>query len=94
MLLFERMHALRGFANTLTDLYLERERIELLADRIVEFDLGIIQNISERFPGRIHGLLFSDDWGTEENVFIKPQLWREFFKPRYKRIFDAIHAAG
>ena len=94
MLLFERMHALHGFENTLADLYLERERIETLADRIVEFDLGLIRNIAERFPGRIHGFSFTDDWGTERNVFIRPQLWDEFFKPRYSRIFDAAHEAG
>jgi uroporphyrinogen decarboxylase len=94
MLLFERMHALRGFENVLTDLYLERERIEMLADRIVAFDLGIIRNISRRFPGRIHGFSFTDDWGTQQNVIINPQLWDEFFKPRYKRIFDICHAMG
>jgi hypothetical protein len=94
MLLFERMHALHGFQNTLSDLYLERERIEMLADRIVEFDLGIIRNISQRFPDQIHGLSFTDDWGTQQAIFISPQMWDDFFKPRYKRIFDAIHAAG
>jgi hypothetical protein len=94
MLLFERMHALHGFENTLVDLYLERERIEILADRIVEFDLGIIRNIARRFPGCIHGLGFTDDWGTQQAVFVNPRLWDEFFKPRYKRIFDAIHEAG
>ncbi|MHB0875043.1 MAG: uroporphyrinogen decarboxylase family protein [Anaerolineae bacterium] len=94
MLLFERMHALRGFEGALLDLYLERERIEALADRIVEFDLGIIENVSRRFPGQIHCLGFSDDWGTQQGVFVPPRLWDEFFKPRYQRIFDAIHAAG
>jgi len=94
MLLFERMHALHGFENTLADLYLERERIELLADRIVEFDLGIIENVARRFPGCIHGFGFTDDWGTQQATFINPRLWDEFFKPRYKRIFDAVHAAG
>jgi len=94
MLLFERMHTLHGFPNTLADLYLERERIEMLAERIVEFDLGIIENISRRFPGQIHGFSFTDDWGTERATFISPQLWHEFFKPRYKRIFDAAHAVG
>ena len=94
MLLFERMHALHGFENTLADLYLERERIETLADQIVEFDLGIIRNIAGRFPGRVHGFSFTDDWGTQQNVFIKPQLWDDFFKPRYRRIFDAAHEAG
>lgn len=94
MLLFERMHALHGFQNTLTDLYLEKERIEMLADRIVAFDLGIIENVSSRFPGQIHGFSFTDDWGTELATFVSPQLWDEFFKLRYKRIFDAAHAAG
>jgi len=94
MLLFERMHGLRGFENTLTDLYLERENIEALADRIVEFDIRMIENIAARCPGVIDGFTFSDDWGTENALFIQPDLWREFFKPRYKRIFDAAHKAG
>lgn len=94
MLIFERMHGLHGFENTLMDLYLEREKIEMLADRIVEFDLAIIRNVSGRFPGMIHGLSFSDDWGTERATFIRPALWDEFFKPRYRKVFDAIRAAG
>ncbi|HET6487872.1 MAG TPA: uroporphyrinogen decarboxylase family protein [Spirochaetia bacterium] len=94
MLLFERMHSLHGFQNTLMDLALERSRMEELADRIVEFDLGIIEGISRRFPGAIDGFNFTDDWGTENALFIDPRLWDDFFKPRYKRIFDACHAAG
>jgi uroporphyrinogen decarboxylase len=94
MLLFERLHALHGFENTLADLLLESERVEMLADRIVAFDLAIIDNISRRFRGQIHGFGFTDDWGTQQNLFIKPLLWDQFFKPRYKRIFDAAHQAG
>ena len=94
MLLFERMHALRGFENTLEDLYLEKERIGALADRIVDFDVAIIENISRRFPGMIHGFSFTDDWGTELSTFISPALWDEFFKPRYGRIFSACKKAG
>jgi len=94
MLLFERMHSLRGFQNTLMDLALERERAGELADRIVEFDLGIIGEVSRRFPGMIDALGFTDDWGTESALFIDPRLWREFFMPRYRRIFDACRRAG
>jgi uroporphyrinogen decarboxylase len=94
MLLFERMHGLRGFENTLTDLYLERENIGMLADRIVDFDITLIRTIASKFPGKIDGFTFTDDWGTEKSLFISPALWREFFKPRYKKIFDACHAAG
>jgi uroporphyrinogen decarboxylase len=94
MLLFERMYALHGFKNVLEDLYLEREKIEVLADRIVEFDLGVIENISRRFPGWIHGFSFTDDWGTQEDSFISPGLWNEFFKPRYQKVTEACHTAG
>ncbi len=94
MLLFERMHALHGFENTLADLALERERIELLADRIVAIDLRIIEQIGQRFPGRIHGFSFTDDWGSERAGFISPRLFDAFFKPRYRRLFDAMHRQG
>jgi len=94
MLLFERIHGLRGFENTMADFYLEREKVDKLADRIVEFGIQIIKNISSRFPGMLDGFSFTDDWGTELALIINPVLWREFFKPRYKRIFDAAHEAG
>ncbi len=93
-LLFERMHFLRGMENLLMDLYLNQEWVKILADRIVEYDLAVIRNISERFPGRIHGFFFTDDWGTEKALLIPPELWRQFFKPRYMRIFEAVHQAG
>jgi len=94
MLLFERMHALRGMANVLSELYTDPSRMAFLADRIVEFDLGVIRNIGARFPGRIHGFSFTDDWGTELATFISPKMWCKFFQPRYARIFEAAHAQG
>ena len=94
MLLFERMHSLHGFENTLVDLYAGRERMEWLADTIIEHHLVIIRNIYERFGNRMHGLWFTDDWGTEQDTFISPVLWDDFFKPRYKRVFDYCHELG
>jgi uroporphyrinogen decarboxylase len=94
MLLFERMHALRGFQNVLEDLLLERERAEDLAERILEFDLRLIENIATRFPGQIHGFSYTDDWGTQQDTFISPKLWSEFFLPRYTRLAAACHAHG
>jgi len=94
MLLFERMHSLRGMSNVLTELHTDRGRMAFLADRIVEFDLAVIRNIGDRFPGCIHGFGFTDDWGTERATFVNPKMWREFFQPRYAQIFDAAHAQG
>jgi hypothetical protein len=82
MVLFERFHSLRGFENLMLDFYLEREKFEALADRIVEFDIGIIRNTARRFPGLIDGIGFSGDWGTGQAAFISVELFDEFFKPR------------
>jgi len=94
MLLFERMHSLRGMTNVLTELYTDRGRMEDLADRIVAFDVAVIGNIGARLPGRIHGFTFTDDWGTELATFVSPRMWCDFFQPRYARIFEAAHAQG
>jgi len=95
MLIFERMHSLRGFENTLTDLYLEPDFSAEIADRLVEFDIRVMRNCaSAAGANRIHGLGFTDDWGTQQNCFIAPDLWRSFFAPRYKRIFDVAHGFG
>ena len=94
MLLFERMHSLRGMANVLTELHADRGRMEYLADRIVDFDRAVIRNIGQRFPGRIHGFSFTDDWGTELATFVSPRMWCNFFQPRYAKIFEAAHDQG
>ena len=94
MLLFERMHSLRGMSNVLLELRSDPGRMAYLADRIVEFDLRVIENIGRMFPGRIDGFSFTDDWGTETATFVSPRLWCSFFQPRYARVFEAAHARG
>jgi hypothetical protein len=94
MLLWERMHSLHGFENCLVDLMDDWPAIHELADRIVEFDLGILRNIRRVAGPRIQGFCFSEDWGTEIDVHLSPDLWRRFFLPRYKRLFSAIHDCG
>lgn len=94
MILFERMHALHGFENTLVDLYYDRPNMEKLADMITEAHVTLVREMAKRFPGRLHGWQMSDDWGTQQAAFISMDLWMDFFFPRYKKIFDAMHEAG
>ncbi len=82
---------LRGFTNTMEDLYLEKEKILKLADIIFGFEEGIICQLSEF---GFHGVAFFDDWGTQTNLIVSPSLWRDLFKPRYKKLFDLAHRNG
>jgi hypothetical protein len=94
MVLFERMHALHGFENVLMNLKLDRPAMEALADRIVEVQLNRIRNLRHRFERRLHGWTMTDDWGTQQAAFIHFDLWMDFFFPRYRRLFDAMHDMG
>ena len=94
MVLFERMHTLYGFENVLCDLMLDRPAMEKLADHIVDVHLTLIENIRRRFGDAVHGFTMTEDWGTQQAAFVRYDLWSEFFLPRYKRLFDAMHAGG
>ena len=65
----------------------ERQSMEWLADKVMEYNLGIMENHA-RFPGQIHGFSFTDDWGTS-SYLCEPQDGT-VFKPRYKVLFDSI----
>jgi hypothetical protein len=94
MILWERMHSLHGFENCMVDLMDGNAAVEELADRILEFDLAVVRQMSRLAGDRIQGFSFTEDWGTELDVHISPDLFRRFFFPRYKRLFAAIHDAG
>lgn len=94
MVLFERMHTLHGFENTLIDLYEDRPAMEALADLVTDTHVTLVNEVTRRFPGRVSGWCMSDDWGTQTAAYISFDMWMDFFFPRYKRIFDAMHAAG
>lgn len=93
-LLFARLHKLRGFAATMEDFYLEPERIHRLLDMILDFKLQQCDELHRRFGDRIHGLFVADDWGTQSGPFVSVKIFDEFFAPRYRLIFEKIHACG
>ncbi|MBN1349081.1 hypothetical protein JXJ21_06720 [candidate division KSB1 bacterium] len=89
--IYERVHFIRGLENTWMDIYDVPEKLGKLIDILVDMNLYAI----ERFA-RIEadGYIIGDDWGLQNRLMIQPDAWREIWKPRYARIFNAAHAAG
>ncbi len=89
--IYERVHFIRGLANTWTDIYDAPEKLRELLDILVEMNLMAI----ERYAGLdIDGYFFTDDWGLQNRLMISPDKWREIWKPCYKRIYAAAHDMG
>jgi uroporphyrinogen decarboxylase len=93
-LLFERLHFLLGFEETLVELASNPKRVEYALDRIAEFDLALVDALADTLDGSVHAFASTDDWGGQKNLFIDPELWRRVFKPRYARIADRVHRRG
>jgi len=79
---------LRGFDQTLMDCITEEDFYQELLERMTELTLAHIAFCSD-IPA--HAIMMGDDWGYQKGVLIGPERWRRFYKPRYARIFQAIH---
>jgi hypothetical protein len=88
---FTIMSFLRGFGNIMEDLYLNRHEVEELADMVFEFENDVIRQMKDH---GFHAASLWDDWGTQTNLIIRPELWREVFKPRYIRQVEIAHSCG
>lgn len=88
---FTVMTFLRGFEDTLCDLYTEPEMLAKLADGVFGFEEEVIRLTSGK---GFSAVAFFDDWGTQDRLIIGHEQWCTFFKPRYKRQFDLCHELG
>lgn len=88
---FTVMTFLRGFAQTLQDLYINPNALGKLADAVFEFEVEIIRQLNAY---GFDAVAFYDDWGDQNKLIVSPQKWRQVFKPRYQRQFDIAHQNG
>jgi uroporphyrinogen decarboxylase len=73
------------------DFIAEPEFVEEALDRLTELYL---QFVAYTVDLPIDGILFGDDWGDQRGVIIGPERWRKFLKPRWAKIYEAVHAGG
>jgi uroporphyrinogen-III decarboxylase len=90
--IFERLHFLMGFEDALTNMLLEPESYADLCDAILETRIRIAEALIDRL--KPDAVLSHDDWGMKTGLFMNPDAWREFFKPRYKKLYDYIRGRG
>ena len=88
---FERMQYLRGSENLFVDIADDLPELHELADRLVDWSIDTIRGY---LAAGVDAILFGDDWGDQRQLLINPDYWRRFFKPRYRKMFDAVKDAG
>jgi len=88
---FTIMSFLRGFSELLVDLVERPWEAERLADLVFGFEEEVLRQLPAH---GFHGAAFYDDWGTQDSLILSPALWRERFRPRYRRQFELVHSLG
>jgi uroporphyrinogen decarboxylase len=85
--LFELAWHLTGLEKYLIGLMTEEEWVERLNDKIEEWTLGIAMQLASI---GVDAIWLGEDLGTQVSLLIDPDLWRDRFKPRYKRMIERI----
>ena len=89
--LFERMINLRGFEDLLVDMISDRSNFIKMLDMVHNYNMRLVDRLLDLKPD---GIFLADDWGSQISLLISPDLWRELFKPSYKKIISKIKDSG
>lgn len=89
--LIEKMESLRPIEDVLADITLDTPEINRIADIIMENVAGWVERALALGADAVS---FGDDYGTTDRLLLAPKVWRRFFKPRYRQLFEPILRAG
>lgn len=88
--LFERSYLLLGMEEALMAYLTEPELMTDLINAIADYKVELINRFDDEVNLDI--LWYGDDWGTQDNLFIPPSIWRTVIKPATQRIYDCLKA--
>ncbi len=88
---WERYQFIRGTEDAMLDVMMMEAGGQDLLQKIHAFYL---KELELWVKSDIDGINFMDDWGSQNQLLISPDLWRTYFKPLYKDYCDLAHAHG
>ncbi|NOY83088.1 MAG: hypothetical protein GXP31_18975 [Kiritimatiellaeota bacterium] len=89
--MFMRLYYLRGFEELMLDFAEEPPELQILIDKVFEYNMGELRRMLEA-PPRMMG--FGDDLGMQDRFPISPAKFRQYLIPCYRALYQACHEAG
>ena len=90
--MFERLWFIREMTELLMNLICEPEAVHRILDKLADFYCVLLERGKKEC--NLDGVFVSDDLGTQNDTFFSPEIFREIFKPYYKRVIDKAHELG
>lgn len=90
---YQMHNMLRGNEKALMDV-LDDEWMRVYLENMEAFTLSYLAALLEAGQGRIEVVRADDDVGTMDRLMISPAVWRNYYKPVWKKAFDMVHHYG
>ena len=90
--LFEQVHAFMGITEALVAYMTNEDEMADMLKYLTEWEL----KVAEQLCSHLHpdAILHHDDWGSEQNSFLRPEMFDEYFTEHYKQIYKYYHEHG
>lgn len=84
----------RGYEQVMLDLATRSEVLFRIWDHLSDFFYEFNRRVLEAGGGRIDLMHFGDDYGSQRDTVISPQVYRELFQPRWRRHIEQARRFG
>ena len=88
--IFQMSNHLMGYDGFLMSMMMYEEKAIWLLDKITEMKMQFWGTVLDRFGDRIDIVKELDDLGTQMNLWISPEMYRDLVKPRLTKLVDFI----
>jgi uroporphyrinogen decarboxylase len=89
--MYERAWSLCKVEDLLMYMITNPQEIEMLFDKICEYNLRVIDIFLEY---NIDGIIFGDDWGQQKGFIMGPAHWRKYIKPQIAKMYRRVKDKG
>jgi len=87
---FDTSWMLRGMQDLFMDMLTNKSLAHAIMDKVTDHHIKLFGSLAETVGEYIDVIMLCDDLGSQNNMLISPELYREFIKPREKKVFDTI----
>ena len=91
---FHLVAGMFGMENYFIKMYTEPELVKAVTDRSVKFYLAGTRKLFEEAGDEIDAFFFGNDFGTQIDTLISPEMFEEFIFPYFKQFTDMGHEFG
>lgn len=90
--LFERSYLLLGMEDALVSYVTEPELMIELLTAVTDYKIELIKRFDDAID--MDMLWYGDDWGTQDALFMPPDVWRKTIMPGTQRIYTCLKERG